>query len=173
MALPTAQPVSRTTNSAPPGRADRQRQTFFFGAYEGQRERVTSDFLLGVPTPAQIAAAEAYAGGAGAVNPALINLISKYYPSPTNIDPSTGNGTAQVAVPDKSDLNSFIIKIDHQINDRNTLTGRYAYSGGNQRYPLGGPPMAAARAYRILRSFRQRGCRLSRSACSPRFPPAN
>ena len=113
-------------------------KTFFFGAYEGQRERVTSDFLLGVPTPAQIAAGVAEAGGVGAINPALISLINKYYPSPTRIDPITGNGTAEVAVPDKNDLDSFIIKVDHQINDRNTLSGRYAFSGGNQRYPLGG-----------------------------------
>ena len=29
-------------------------KTFFFGAYEGQRERVTSDFTLLVPTQQQI-----------------------------------------------------------------------------------------------------------------------
>ena len=112
-------------------------RTFFFGAYEGQRERVTSDFLLGVPTTAQIAAAEADAGGATSVNPALLKVLN-YYPTATAIDPGTGNGTAEVAVPDKNDLNSAIIKVDHQFTPSETLTGRYAYSGGNQRYPLGG-----------------------------------
>jgi outer membrane receptor protein involved in Fe transport len=114
-------------------------RTFFFGAYEGQRERVTSDFLLGVPTSAQISAAENLLIGQGSTpNPALVKLLAKYYPTPTQVDTTTGNGTAEVGVPDKNDLNSAIIKIDHQINERETLTGRYAYSGGNQRYPLGG-----------------------------------
>jgi len=112
-------------------------RTFFFGAYEGQRERVTSDFLLGVPTPAQITAAENYAAPS-TVNQNLVNLLAKYYPAPTAIDPTSGNGTANVAVPDKNDLNSAIVKIDHQFSEREMLTGRYAYSGGNQRYPLGG-----------------------------------
>ena len=112
-------------------------RTFFFGAYEGQRERVSSDFLLGVPTPAQITAAENYAGPS-TVNQNLVNLLAKYYPTATAIDPVTGNGTAAVAVPDKNDLNSAIVKVDHQFSDHETLTGRYAYSGGNQRYPLGG-----------------------------------
>ena len=112
-------------------------RTFFFGAYEGQRERVTSDFLLGVPTTAQIAAAEVAAGGAASVNPALLKILN-YYPPAAAIDPATGNGTAEVAVPDKNDLNSAIVKVDHQFTPSETLTGRYAYSGGNQRYPLGG-----------------------------------
>jgi hypothetical protein len=112
-------------------------RTFFFGAYEAQRERVTSDFLLGAPTTAQIAAAEADAGGAASVNPALVKALN-YYPTATAVDPGTGNGTAEVAVPDKSDLNSAIIKVDHQFTPNETLTGRYAYSGGNQRYLLGG-----------------------------------
>jgi hypothetical protein len=114
-----------------------RKRTFFFGAYEGQRERVTSDFLLGVPTTAQIAAAEAKAGGATSVNPALLKVLNDYPPAAT-IDSVTGNGTAAVAVPDKNDLNSAIIKVDHQLTSSETLTGRYAYSGGNQRYPLGG-----------------------------------
>src|SRR6266446_10144331 len=38
-----------------------QDRTFFFGAYEGQRERVGSDFLLLVPTRAEIAQARAVA----------------------------------------------------------------------------------------------------------------
>ena len=38
-------------------------KTFFFGAYEGQRERVTSDFTLLVPTATQIADAQALTAG--------------------------------------------------------------------------------------------------------------
>ena len=49
-----------------------QDKAFFFGAYEGQRERVTSDFTFLVPTQQQIANAQAISalgttsGGSGA-----------------------------------------------------------------------------------------------------------
>ncbi len=112
-------------------------RTFFFGAYEGQRERVTSNFLFFVPTSAQITAAEALAKSAqGSVNPALVNLLTKYFPPATGAEGGIGtaNGTAQ----DKNDLNSAIGKIDHQFSTRETLTARYAYSGSQQVFPLGG-----------------------------------
>ena len=73
-------------------------RTFFFGAYEGQRERVTSNFLFFVPTSAQITAAEALAKSAqGSVNPALVNLLTKYFPPATGAEGGIGtaNGTAQ------------------------------------------------------------------------------
>src|SRR6266850_7436079 len=47
-------------------------KTFFFGAYEGQRERVTSDFSLNVPTPQQISDAQFLAADNGVTpSPAL------------------------------------------------------------------------------------------------------
>src|SRR3989441_5925555 len=48
-------------------------KTFFFGAYEGQRERVGSDFLLLVPTRVEIGQARAIALGIneGVINPGL------------------------------------------------------------------------------------------------------
>jgi hypothetical protein len=48
-------------------------KTFFFGAYEGQRERVGSDFLLLVPTKTEIAQARSIAQGinGGVINPGL------------------------------------------------------------------------------------------------------
>lgn len=58
-----------------------QDKTFFFGAYEGQRERVGSDFLLGVPTPSQIAQAKQLAlstGSISTINPALDNILAFY-----------------------------------------------------------------------------------------------
>jgi TonB-dependent Receptor Plug Domain len=42
-------------------------KTFFFAAYEGQRENVGSDFLLSVPTPAQIAQAQQVALNTGEI----------------------------------------------------------------------------------------------------------
>ena len=117
-------------------------RTFFFTAYEGQRERVASDFLFFVPTPAQIIAAETLVQKSSKVNPALATLLTKYFPKPTIID-ANGKGSANVAVRDKNDLNSLIGKIDRQFSDRETLTARYAYSGSQQTYPLGGQGFGA------------------------------
>jgi outer membrane receptor protein involved in Fe transport len=112
-------------------------RTFFFGAYEGQRERVTSNFLFFVPTTGQIAAAQALALSAqGSVNPALVNLLTKYFPPATGSE--GGVGTANGVVEDKNDSNSAIAKIDHQFTDRETFTARYAFSSSQQVFPLGG-----------------------------------
>src|SRR4029077_4404519 len=64
--------------------------TFFFGAYEGQRERVGSNFILFVPTATQIATARSITSGmlGGPVNPALDKILS-FLPSPTGF-----NGTS-------------------------------------------------------------------------------
>ena len=107
-------------------------KTFFFGAYEGQRENVGSDFLLNVPTPAQIAAAQAVALGTGqitAINPALTKILD-FYPQ---------SNTPQIAsvVRDKNDLDNFILKIDENVTNTELLTGRYAFGQSDQTFPLG------------------------------------
>src|SRR5947209_5370010 len=51
-------------------------RTFFFGAYEGQRERVGSDFSFLVPTQAQISGAQTLVAGNGVTpSPALTNIL--------------------------------------------------------------------------------------------------
>src|SRR5882757_6215972 len=82
-------------------------RTFFFGAYEGQRERVGSDFLLLVPTRAEIAQARSIAQGinGGVINPGL-DAVLAFYPQ------SDTNRLAGVAR-DKNDGNNLIVKLDH------------------------------------------------------------
>ncbi len=106
-------------------------KTFFFGAYEGQRERVGSDFLLQVPTPTQIQNAQTIAAGIlkQAVNPGLTAILN-FYPQS-----STGQ------IPDEArDTNSgdyLIAKIDHNFTSTELLTGRYAFARNYQVFPLG------------------------------------
>src|SRR6202163_2933994 len=74
----------------------------FFLAYEGQRERVGSDFNLFVPTAAEMALAEQEALANPAVipngiNPALVQILQKYMPNTTNAD-----NTLPVSVSDKN-----------------------------------------------------------------------
>jgi hypothetical protein len=106
--------------------------TFFFLAYEGQRERVGSDSILLVPTPNQIALAQQEALlNLPALNPGLVKLLSDYMPtSPT--------GAVATTVNDKNDNDNFIVKVDQRINEKNSLVGRYAFGNDYQIYPLGG-----------------------------------
>ena len=126
-------------------------KTFFFGAYEGQRERVGSDFTFLVPTstntvggqavPNQVALAQEIA----AANPpngvsftpsqAVTNLLN-LFPQPTGFNGETGTVPGSVA--DKNDVNSLIAKIDHQFSYTEQITGRYAFAQSSQVFPLGG-----------------------------------
>ena len=109
---------------------------FFFGAYEGQRERVGSDFTLFVPTPTQIANAQADAVANGVTpNPALTAILGQF-PQPTGFNGQTG--TLAGVVKDKNDVNSGTGKVDYNISQTELLTGRYAYASSQQTFPLGG-----------------------------------
>jgi Carboxypeptidase regulatory-like domain/TonB-dependent Receptor Plug Domain len=108
-------------------------KTFFFGAYEGQRERVGSDFLLLVPRSDQIASARAIAQGinGGVINPGLDAILSFYPQSSTNQLAATTN--------DKNAGDYFIAKIDHSLSNSELLTGRYAFARNSQVFPFGSP----------------------------------
>jgi len=111
-------------------------KTFFFGAYEGQRERVTSNFTFLVPTQTQISEAQQILENdtVSPMNPspALTKMLG-LFPAGQN-----GSGSLPGSVQDKNDVDSFIAKIDHQINSSQSLTGRYAFASSQQVFPLGG-----------------------------------
>ena len=106
-------------------------KTFFFLAYEGQRENVGSDFTLFVPTAAEIATAQQYAlqSGINAINPALTKVLDFY--------PQSSTGQIASVVHDKNDLDNFIAKIDENLSNTEQLTGRYAFGQSYQVFPLG------------------------------------
>ncbi len=104
---------------------------FFFGAYEGQRENVGSDFLLNVPTPAQISDAQTLAlqNGISTINPGLTRILNFY--------PASSTPTLASVVRDKNDLDNFITKVDYNLTDREQFSVRYAFGQSNQTFPLG------------------------------------
>ena len=108
-------------------------KTFFFGAYEGQRERVGSDFLLLVPTRDEISRARAIADGinGGVINPGLDAVMAFYPQSDTNTLPGVTH--------DKNDGNNFIVKLDQNVSNTELVTGRYAFSQSDQVFPFGSP----------------------------------
>ena len=121
-------------------------KTFFFGAYEGQRERVTSDFTFLVPTAQQLTNAAAIAalgtnGSNGSSpftvgpNPALTAILGQF-PAATGFNGSSG--TVVGGVHDINNVNSFITKIDEQLTSSELLSGRYAFAQSFQQFPLGG-----------------------------------
>ena len=120
-------------------------RTFFFGAYEGQRERVTSDFTFLVPTPQQIANAQAISalgGSNGPVPPSsALTAILGQFPKATGSNGSSG--TVVGGVHDINSVDSFIVKIDHQLSSSESLTGRYAFARSQQQFPLGGLGLGA------------------------------
>src|SRR5580692_7867942 len=112
-------------------------KTFFFGAYEGQQERVGSDFLLLVPTQAQIQQARTIAGAINGtpsnpvINPGLDAILGFYPKSNTSEIPGV--------VRDTNNGNNFIAKIDENLTNTELLTGRYAFSQSYQVFPFGSP----------------------------------
>jgi len=123
-------------------------KTFFFGAYEGQRERVGSDFTFLVPgndpslpassgVPNQIIAAQNVAIANGVTpNPALTKLLTMFFPAPTGFNGTSG--TVAGTVKDKNNVDSMIAKVDHAITSTEELTARYAFAQSSQVFPLGG-----------------------------------
>jgi hypothetical protein len=108
-------------------------KTFFFGAYEGERERVGSDFLLLVPTQTEISEARTIAKGlnGGVINPGLDAIMAFYPQSNTNTLASSAN--------DQNSGDNLIVKVDHSFSNRELLTGRYAFARNYQVFPLGSP----------------------------------
>lgn len=106
-------------------------KTFFFGAYEGQRERVGSNFSLLVPTQTQLSEAQAIMADMGTpASPVLTGILTKFFPaSSTGLYPGVVN--------DSNDVDSLIAKVDHQLSNHESVSARYAYASSQQVFPLG------------------------------------
>ncbi len=109
-------------------------RTFFYAAYEGQRERVGLNSTARVPDPQEIAAL------GGPTNPVIARLLARNpWPAPNRPLPlfdNTGAPNLFVTTRALNDVDSFIGKIDHSFNKNTQLTGRYFYGTSNQSFPL-------------------------------------
>ena len=109
-------------------------RTFFYFAYEGQRERVGLNSSARVPDPAEIAAL------GGPSNPVIASLLNRNpWPVPNRPLPlfdSSGAPNLFVTTRASNDVDSLIGKIDHQINPDNQITGRYFFGNSHQSFPL-------------------------------------
>ena len=109
-------------------------KTFFYFAYEGQRERVGLNSTARVPDPREIAAL------GGATNPVIARLLARNpWPAPNRPLPlfdDTGAPNLFVTTRASNDVDSLIGKIDHSFNENNQLTGRYFFGNSDQSFPL-------------------------------------
>ena len=93
-------------------------RTFFFFSYEGQRLRLPKFAATDVPS---------LQSRQGATQPAIKELLNAF-PLPTG--PANANGFAESAATfsDPSSLDATSIRIDHLVNSKLLLFGRYNYS---------------------------------------------
>jgi Carboxypeptidase regulatory-like domain/TonB dependent receptor-like, beta-barrel len=131
-------------------------RTFFFFAFEGQRNKALEPYDLTIPTQGDLALALADFANpainpAGLpVNPAGLNLL-KYYPcsngsggfvsctpAAANAAVAPGGYTQTISSPNTDKMSSFIIKIDHKMNEKMSFSGRYMFADSTQTAPLGG-----------------------------------
>jgi carboxypeptidase family protein/TonB-dependent receptor-like protein len=103
-------------------------KTFFFGYYEGQRLAVTSPYQVQVPMPSEIAAARARIAATGLTTNSIGENLLKYYPT----DPS---GQMTVNSANVANMNTFSVKIDHQVNANNLVNGRFFFGNSYQSAP--------------------------------------
>ena len=127
--------------------------TFFFVNYEGQKNLSKVPYGVNVPTQGDVDAVLAkFADPTINVNNLPINpagqALFNFFP----INPSTTPGGADqiVSLPNTDSMNSFLVKIDHKINDKHQISGRYMFADSLQSAPASGyqiaPPASAGPA---------------------------
>jgi len=131
-----AQPKNSFTNHQFGGSADGpivRDKSFWFVAYEGQRENGGLPQLGTVPAQGDISA---YQTGGGVINPVIQKLLNS---NPWGTLPQTG-GSETFTTPFTNNSDNIIAKADqhlHLFSAGDLLTGRYYFSHGTQSFPLG------------------------------------
>ncbi|MGH9734125.1 MAG: TonB-dependent receptor domain-containing protein [Candidatus Acidiferrales bacterium] len=108
-------------------------KTFFFAGYDGSRLRLGTTLHGNAPTSAQIAQATALVQSQGLQpNQLGTNILGLY--SSLGI-----SGPFVVDNRGRQSPNSGVLKIDHKISDRDSLSARYLHGEGEDEFPGGGP----------------------------------
>ena len=105
-------------------------KTFYYVAYEGQREDGALPQLGLVPTTTEINGYE------GTINPVIAKILAS---NPWSTLP-TSNENVTFSTPFRNVSDNAIIKADHHaklFSPEDLITGRYFYSHGMQSFPLG------------------------------------
>ena len=112
-------------------------RSFWFAAYEGQRENGGLPQVGFIPTQSYI-----NAFGLGNVNPVISKLLARnpWGALPTLADTTIDQVQTTFTTPFVNNSDNLIFKIDqhlHLFSSGDLLTGRYFFSHGTQSFPLG------------------------------------
>ncbi len=108
-------------------------KTFFFAGYDGSRLRLGTTLHGNAPTPGQIAQATALVQSQGLQPNQLGTNILGLYSSLGLSGPFVVDNRGQQSP------NSGVLKIDHKISDKDSLSARYLHGEGEDEFPGGGP----------------------------------
>ena len=119
-------------------------RTFFFVNYEGQKNLSRPAYTINIPTQGDVNTALANFSDPSVnteglpINPAGQALFN-FFP----INPSLTPGGAQqvVNLPNTDSMNSFMVKIDHKMNNNMQISGRYMFADSLQSAPASGYTM--------------------------------
>src|SRR5208283_5181817 len=111
-------------------------RTFFFVDYEGVRETGAESSPGCVPTAADITNNTP----TGGIDPVIQKLLAlNPWPAATNPNVdcyANGGSNVTIATPFSNRVDNGIVKIDHNFNKDNLLTGRYYIGDSSQLFPL-------------------------------------
>jgi len=127
-------------------------KTFFFIDYEGLREVGSQSTPSCVPTANDISFYAPVSGNTASINSVAAKILAqKGWPAPNGSGSCIGNpadglnsdgsfktvsSNTTLLTPFSNNVNGGIIKIDHNFNKNNLLTGRYFLGDSEQSFPL-------------------------------------
>ena len=110
-------------------------KTFFFGSYEGLRERLAATRISNTPNALARQGMLPIGPGGALVDVGVAPEIQPYldlYPPGNGQD--NGDGTEEFIFPANSPINEdyYMVKIDHQLSDNDSVFGRYTLNQGDR-----------------------------------------
>jgi hypothetical protein len=144
----TKPPLKRNQFGTTLGGPILKNRTFFFGGYEGFRQRKGVTLVGDYPTaaqrngnlsdfPSQIVnplTGQPFPNNQIPVSPLSAKYLNDWIPLPNTSVP-VGQGNLRIASPQPINYNTFVGRIDHTLSEKTNIFGRYYYTKANSSTP--------------------------------------